>query len=99
MIARRAIGRSCEVRIAESAASATRGAPARAVLIQIENQLVRVRIENLCSYRHSHNNISAVAASAIAAFAVQTAPGNVLGVVTEMEQCVQRRVGNDPNVA
>ncbi len=87
------------MRVAKSSAAAARREPARAVLIQVRQQIVRARIKNLGSDRHAHDRVGSFAPGSVAALAVQAAAGNVLGVVTQVQERVHRLVGDNPDVA
>ena len=99
MIAGRAIGRRGKVRVAKSPAPSAGREPARAVLIQVEQQIIRARIKDLSSDGHAHDCVSSFAAGSVAAFAVQAAAGDVLGVVAQVQERVHRLVGDDPDIA
>ncbi len=99
MITGRAVSRRCEMCITKSTAAAARCPPTRAILIEVGQQLARARIENLRPNRHAHHRIRAFAAGSIAAFAVQATTGNMLRVITQVQQRIQRCVCDDPHVA
>ena len=81
MVTRRTICRSREVRITKPAATAVRGEPSLTICFKIEEQIIRVWIEDLRTDRNANNRVSTFFAGSIAAFAVQTATGNVQRVV------------------
>src|SRR5438132_5527998 len=99
MIPRRAISRSCEVGIAESAATATRRQPALAVLRKVVQQVAGAHFENLRTDGHAHDYVFALVTGSIATFAMQSTAGGVLRVVAEMQQGVQRFIGFDKNIS
>jgi hypothetical protein len=99
VISRRAIRRTGEVRVAETAAAAARCQPAGAVVTQVMQQVACVCVKDLGSYGNTNDQVFAVAARTIRAFAVQPAIGYVARVVTEMKQRVERSVGHQGHVA
>src|SRR6266403_3155970 len=99
MVTRCAICRTGKVRVAEASATAMRSQPALSVGITVKQEFIRLRIKHLGPYRHADNYVCAFFARTIAALAMQTATGDVQRVVTQMQQRVQRRISQDPDVA
>jgi hypothetical protein len=99
VVTRRAVRRSREVRIAEAAAPAFRREPALSVFRQVAVKLARLAVEDLRAEGDAHDHVLALAPVAVGAFAVTTALCLMLGVKTEVEECVERRVGFEPDVA
>jgi hypothetical protein len=87
------------VGVAKTSAATMGGQPALSVRVTVEQQVIRLRIKYLRPNGHADNHVGSFFARTIAAFAVQTASGNVQRVVTQMEQRIQRRITNQPNVA
>src|SRR5258708_7240506 len=99
MVARRAVRRAGKVRVAKTSASTVRGQPALSVRVTIKQQFIRLWIKHLRADGHANNHIRALFARTIAALSVQTAAGDVQRVVTKVQQRIQRRVTDEPNVA
>src|ERR1044072_4595245 len=99
MIARRAIRRAREVRVAETTAATTRRQPAIAVVTQVVQQITCRSLKDLCSNRNANKQVFPRAARAIRSFAVQTARRNVTRVVTQVQQRIQRCIRDEDHVA
>src|SRR5262245_25391129 len=99
MIARRAIRRSREVRVAETTAATTRCHPAIAVMTQSVQQITGCKIKDLCSNRNANNQLFAVAARAIRSLTMQTTVRDVARVVTQVQQRVQRSIRDEDHIA
>src|SRR5690349_10477029 len=99
VITRSAICRRRKMRIAKSATPAARREPARAILLEIAQQLVGLRIENLGADRDAHDGVFAFFTRSVAAFTMHSPAGNVQRVVLQVQQSIQRGVGLDPHVA
>src|SRR6185437_2099199 len=99
MVARRAIRRSRKVGVAETAAATARRQPAITVVTQVVQQVTCARVKDLCSNWNPNNQVFAVMARAIRSLAVQTTLGDVAGVVTQMQQCVQRSIRDEDLIA
>src|SRR6266481_7697910 len=99
MVTRRAICRTGKVRVAETSPTAMRSQPALSVGVTVKQEFIRLRIKHLGPHRHADNYVCAFFAGTIAALAMQTATRNVQRVVTEMQQRIQRRIPQDPDVA
>jgi hypothetical protein len=99
MVAGRAISRTGEVRVAKASATTVSSQPALAVNHTIKQQFIRPGIKHLRADGHAHNHVGAFFTSTIAAFAVHPAPRYVQRVVTQMQECIQRQVSHDPDIA
>src|SRR5690349_7048242 len=99
MVARRAIGRGREVCVAKSAAATARREPASAVVTQVVQQVTCCSLKDLCSHWNANNQVFAVMARAIRSFTMETALRDVARVVTQMQQRVQRSIGDEDHVA
>src|SRR5260370_17129700 len=98
MVTRCAICRTGKVRVAETSATAMRTQPALSVGLTVKQGFIRLRIKHLGPHRHADNYVCAFFARTIAALAMQTATGDVQRVVTQMQQRIQRRISQDPDV-
>src|SRR6185369_1289462 len=98
MIARRAIRRSREVRVAETAAAATRRQPAIAVVTKVVQQVACRNLKDLCSNWNANNQVFPCATRAIRSLAVQTARRDVARVVPQVQQRVQRIISDEDYV-
>jgi len=49
-------------------------------------------VKDLCANRHAHNQVSASMTGTIRAFAMRTSLGDVLRVITQVQQRVQRQL-------
>src|SRR5690349_16256092 len=87
------------MRISKSAAPAARGQPALAIFGKVVKQIARQRFKNLRSNRHTDDHVRALVSGAVAALGMRTAPGRVLGVITQMQERVQRFVSLEKHVA
>jgi len=79
VIAGRAIGRGGKVRVAKSSAATARREPARAVLIQVKQQII-MRGSKIWVQSARARSRRILRCGSVAAFAVQAAAGDVLGL-------------------
>ena len=99
MVARSTIGRGREVRVSKSATPTARGQPAVAIVIEIVKQVACISVKDLRAHRHAHNQIITFATGTIRTFAMRTALGNVLRVIAQVQQRVQRAISYKDNIA
>src|SRR5258706_489558 len=98
MVTRRTICRTGKMGVAETSTTAMRSQPALSVCVTVKQQFIRLRIKHLGAHGHAHNHICAFFPRTVAALSVHTAAGNMERVVTQMQQCIQLRVSDDPDV-
>src|SRR2546423_5130382 len=99
MVTRRTIRRTCEVRVAKAAAPAPCSHPTLAVFREVNKKVARLCVNHLRADWNTNCCVLAFPARTVRAFAVSPTFGSVLGVVAQMQQRVQRRVGDEPDVA
>src|SRR5258706_6182647 len=87
------------MRVAPSAFAAFRGEITLARIGEVEEKLIRLRIEHLRAHRHPDDRVLAVFARSVRALAVTAALGFVLGVVAKMKKRVQSLGGFHPHAA
>jgi hypothetical protein len=98
MVARRAIRRSREVCVTKTAAATARRQPAVAVVTQVVQQVTCRSLKDLCSDWNANNQIVAMMARAIRTFTMQSTLGDVTRVITQVQQRVQRSIGDENHV-
>ena len=98
VITRSAIGRCGKVRIAKSATAAARRDPAGAVLIKVEQKIIRARIKHLRSDRHAYDGVGSFAAGRLLPSPCSRGR-HEFGVVEMVQERGERIVGDDHNVA
>ncbi len=99
MVARGTVSRGREVCISKTTTATARGYPAVAIVTEIVKKIVCCSVKDLCANRHAHNQVSAVVPRTIRAFAMRSTLGDVPRVITQVQQCVQRSIGNYNDVA
>jgi len=99
MVARSAISRSREVGVSESAAAAARGQPTIPIVTQVMQQIAGCSIKDLRPNGNSNKQVFAGAARTIRAFAMEPTLSDMARVVTQVQQRVQRSIGDQNYVA
>src|SRR5690349_17181050 len=99
MVARCTIRRGREVRVAKTTAATARSQPTVVGVTEVVKQIARCSVKDLCAHWHAHNQVGAGMARTIRALAMRTTLGHVLRVITQVQQCVQRRIGDENDVA
>src|SRR5882762_51183 len=98
MVAGRAVRRAGKVRVAKTSSTAMGGQPALAIGVTVKQEFIRLGIKDLRADGHADNHIRSLFARTIAALSVETAAGDVQRVVTQMQERIQRRVPDHPDV-
>src|ERR1043166_962508 len=99
MVARCSISRGSEVRVSETTTATARSEPAVAIVTEVVKKIACCSIKDLCAYGHAYNQVVAVAAGTIRALAVRATIRDVLRVIAQMQQRVQRCISKQNNVA
>src|ERR1041385_6865865 len=99
MVARRAIRRSREVRVAKTAAATARRQPAIAVVAQVVQQITCRSLKDLCSNWNANNQIFALMSRAIRSLTMQTTLRDMARVVAQVQQGVQRSIRDEDHIA
>ena len=84
--------------IAEASAAPSRRQPTSAVRRQIPKQFPGLNFEDLSADGNTHSLIRAFAAGTIGTLAMHSPVRNVLGVVAQVKQSIQRRISHQPNI-
>jgi hypothetical protein len=87
------------MRVAKTAAATARSQPTVVWVTEVVKQIARCSVKDLCANRDAHDQVGARAARTIRALAMRTALGNVLRVITQMQERVQRGIGDEHDVA
>src|SRR5436190_19855998 len=99
MITRRPVGRSREMRIAKTAAAATRCQPALAIGFKVKHQLAGCRVDDLGTDGNAHDSVVTFTSRSVATFSMQAAPGDVQWVVPQVQQSIHRLICDNPHIA
>src|SRR6185312_4515556 len=91
--------RSGELSIAKPSAAAFRDQKASSVFSKVFDQVSSQSVKDLRAHRHSDYRIGAFTSRALRTFTMHATPGNMLGVVTQVKQRIQRAISYDPNIA
>src|SRR4029079_12821612 len=90
--------RGCKMSVTPPTFSAFCGEKTLLRLGKIVKQVNAFNIQNLRPYRHLYNYVRAIFTVTVRAFAVFAALGLMLGVVAEVQQCIQTFVRFEPHV-
>src|SRR4029079_13109306 len=90
MVARSTISRGREGRVSKTTTATARGEPTIAIVTEVVKKITRCSVKDLCANRHAHNQVSARMARTVRTFTMRTPLGDVLRVITQVQQRVQR---------
>jgi hypothetical protein len=87
------------MRVSEAAATAPRREPTLMILREVVQQIACGGVEDLCADGDAHNRVLAVSPRTLRALAVPPALGQVLRVITKMQQRIERLVSFYPDIS
>jgi hypothetical protein len=99
MIAGRSIRGSGEVSISKTTTSSSSSEPTRTVCGKILQQLVGPPVKNLCTHWDPDYDIFAAVSRSPGSFTVLPTAGRVFRVIAKMQQCIKRRISDQPNIS